>query len=490
VPQTCYLILDQGGQSSRALVIDVTGQTLARAAIRVATQTPAADEVEQDADELVSTLQQAAENAVSQLTSEQRQGLISAGLVTQRSSMVCWHNFTLAALMPVISWQDRRAHAWLAQQKIDPAWFRHHTGLYLNAHYGASKMHWCLNHQADVQQAFIEGNLRFGPLAGYLAARLTGAAEVKVDPANAQRTGLYDIDQNAWDEDLLQVFDIPITLLPTLAATCDDYGSLSLGDFKLPLHLLSGDQSAAVYAYGEPKAGTAYINAGTGAFVSALWHEKNYPEQLLKSVVYSGERCQYVVEGTVNGAGSALNWVQNLLHLSDVDELNGEEENPQGGNEPPLFINAVGGLGSPYWRANLIPSFVGQGSDSQKLQAVQESIKFLLQSNLVVMQAHGFNLQRIVISGGLSLNDNFCQKLADLTNSSVWRPEEVEASARGAAYLLAQQSRVGQAISATEWAELPGIEFVPGSAGQDMLNQRYGRWRQALQNRLTEVSIQ
>lgn len=487
--QTCYLILDQGGQSSRALVINVAGQTLSHAAVAVATQTPTADRVEQDADELVNSLQQVAEQAVSQLSAAQRQGLVSAGLVTQRSSLVCWHNFTLAAITPVISWQDRRAHDWLEQQKINPAWFRHHTGLYPSAHYGASKMHWCLNHHDDVQQAFVDGNLRFGPLAGYLAARLTGSAEVKVDPANAQRTGLYNIDQNIWDEDLLRLFDIPITLLPTLAATCDDYGSLSLKDLKLPLHLLSGDQSAAIYAYGKPAPGTAYINAGTGAFVSALWHEKNYPEQLLKSVVCFDGRSEYVVEGTVNGAGSALSWAQNLLHESDVGELNDLNEQVNGHNEQLLFINAVGGLGSPYWKANLIPAFVGHGSDSQKLQAVQDSISFLLQSNLAVMQAHGFKLKRIVISGGLSKNDAFCQSLADLTKTPVWRAEEVEASARGAAYLLAQQSRVGQAVSAAKWTELAGIEFAPDGAGHDLINQRFGYWRQVMHKRLAEASI-
>jgi len=485
VSETCYLILDQGGQSSRALVINMRGQTLARATLAVATQTPAADRVEQDAEELVSSLQQVAEAAVAKLTAEQRRGLFSAGMVTQRSSMVCWKRDTLEAIRPVISWQDRRAHAWLSQQKINPQWFRHHTGLYPSAHYGASKMHWCLNHDADVQQAFIDGNLMFGPLAGYLAARLTGSLQVKVDPANAQRTGLYNIDSNDWDADLLPLFDIPCSLLPEVTSTCDDFGSLTLPDFKLPLQLLSGDQSAAIYAFGEPAPGTAYINAGTGAFVSALWHEKNYPEQLLKSVVYLGEKSQFVVEGTVNGAGSALNWAQDLLHLEDIEEL---DEGDVFSDEVPLFINAVGGLGSPYWKAGLKPSFVGQGSDQQKLLAVQESIKFLLQSNLVVMQTHGFHLEKIVISGGLSQSDAFCRNLADLTNTSVWRPNEVEASARGTAFLLAQQSREGCAVSAEQWSELSGTEFAPGNGAQHLLSQRFGRWREALQNHLSDLS--
>jgi len=398
----------------------------------------------------------------------------------QRRVFVCWQDDSLEAITPVISWQDRRAHAWLAQQKIDPHWFRHHTGLYPNAHYGASKMHWCLNNHPDVMQAFIDSTLKCGPLAGYLAARLTGSDEVKVDPANAQRTGLYNIDRGEWDTDLLQLFDIPPTLLPQLTDTCNSYGSLVIGDLELPLQLLSGDKSAAIYAHGQPDEDTAYINAGTGAFITALWHAQSYPEQLLKSVVYSGAQRQYVVEATVNGAGSALNWAQDLLQLADIDGL---DDWASQGDEPPLFFNVVGGLGSPYWRANLSPVFIGEASDQLKLVAVLESIVFLLQSNLIVMQTHGFHLKRIVISGGLSQRDSFCQMLADLSNTPVWRPEEVEASARGAAYLLAQQhSREG--ASSVGWSELAGIEFIPGSAEKDSLNQRFGRWRQALQERL------
>lgn len=488
----CFLILDQGGQSSRALVINAVGQTLACEAMMVTTQTPAADEVEQDPEELVASLQMVAKAAVEQLSVEQCQNLVSAGLVTQRSSIVCWHRESLEAITPVISWQDLRAHDWLAKQKIDSHWFRHHTGLYPNAHYGASKIHWCLNNLPDVMDAFIDGTLMCGPLAGYLAARLTNSCEVRVDPANAQRTGLYNIDRGEWDADLLQLFDIPPTLLPQLAETCNGYGSLCIGGLVLPLHLLSGDQSAAIYAHGQPDEGTAYINAGTGAFITALWHSQSYPEQLLKSIVYSGAQPQYVIEATVNGAGSALNWAQELLQLTNIDGL--DEWAGQTDEEPPLFFNAVGGLGSPYWRANLLPAFISgiqaaetstaEANEKQKLVAVLESIVFLLQSNLIVMQSHGFQLERLVISGGLSQRACFCQKLADLTNIPVWRPSEVEASARGAAYLLTKEYCAKQGASSVVWDKLSGIEFMPGSAEQDSLNQRFVHWRRVLQERL------
>ena len=132
----CYLILDQGGQSSRALVISATGDTLASAAVSVQTQTFGTDRVEQDPHELVKSLRAAAEEAVAKLSPEHKKNLMAAALVTQRSSLLCWHADTREPLTPVISWQDRRAHAWLARKKIDPHWLRQHTGLYPNAHPG------------------------------------------------------------------------------------------------------------------------------------------------------------------------------------------------------------------------------------------------------------------------------------------------------------------------------------------------------------------
>lgn len=483
--ETSYLILDQGGLSSRAMVITASGDTLACESVPVATELPAEDRVEQEPLALVKSLEVAAKRVVDGLSAEQRRRLVAAALVTQRSSLLCWQATTLEPITPVISWQDRRAHRWLEQLKIEPHWFRRHTGLYPNAHYGASKIHWCLNNLPEVLQAFIDRKLRVGPLASYLAAKLTNSSQTLLDPANAQRTALYNIDRGEWDADLLQLFDIPITILPELVKTASNYGVISVGDKKLPLKLINGDQSAAVFAHGQPDKGTAYVNVGTGAFVVVPWFSDRYPEQLLKSVVYKNDETLYVVEGTVNGAGSALNWVQDQLHLPDIESL---DHWAKVCTEVPIFINAVGGLGAPYWRADLTSEFVSPEedrtwSDQQKMVAVLESIVFLLQSNLALMQAHGFVLERLVVSGGLSNLGSFCQKLADLCCIPVWRPSEVEASARGAAFLLAKHDQLDE-LGGIQWKSVPGKTFEPGSSGAGALKQRFGSWREALQVRL------
>lgn len=484
--QACYLILDQGGQSSRALIINSHGDTLACESVPVATRHPAEDQVEQDAEALVASLLDVARQAVASLPGEQVKNLVAAGLVTQRSSLLCWQAKTFEPLTPVISWQDRRAHAWLEQLNIEPHWFRRHTGLYPNAHYGASKINWCLNNLPDVSQAFVSGALCCGPLATYLAARLTGSHQPLLDPANAQRTGLYNIEQGSWDADLLRLFDIPEKILPTLVKTISSYGLIPLGGKNVPLRLVNGDQSAAIFAHGEPQLDSAYINAGTGAFVTAPWEGDHYPEQLLKSIVYKDVESHYVVEGTVNGAGSALNWAAEQLQLQNLEEL---DHWARVCEHVPIFINAVGGLGAPYWRADMVSEFIDVEngriwSDQQKMVAVLESIVFLLQTNLQLMQAYGFRPQRLVVSGGLSQLDNFCQKLADLSRIPVWRPDQVEASACGAAFLLALHSRPKE-LGKLNWKTLGGAAFAPSETGHEVLNQRFHNWREALQTRLS-----
>ena len=168
----------------------------------------------------------------------------SAGLATQRSSIVCWDRVSGQALSPVISWQDRRAHEWLTRFALHAEEIHATTGLMLSAHYGASKLRWCLDHLPAVAQAQSEGRLAFGPLASYLVFRLTEERTLAVDPANAARTLLWNIKTLNWDEGLLHLFSIPASALPPCVPTRHHFGHLVAAGQRIPLALVSGDQSA------------------------------------------------------------------------------------------------------------------------------------------------------------------------------------------------------------------------------------------------------
>jgi glycerol kinase len=463
-----YLCIDQGGHASRALAFDQTGAVIARAECVIATQHPQPDWVEHGAEELVASVHAAIGGVVTALGARVRE-LRATGLATQRSTLVCWDRKTGTALSPVISWQDRRAHAWLAQFTAKQPGVHARTGLMLSAHYGASKLRWCLDHLPAVQRAAAAGPLACGPLASFLLFRLLDERPLLVDPSNAGRTLLWNLASRDWDPVLLELFGIARHWLPACVPTRYDYGTLCTGDRALPLTILNGDQSAALFAFGSPNPDTAYVNMGTGAFVLCAGAQRLDAPRLLASVAYADDGCaSYVLEGTVNGAGAALAWAGETLGLADVESSLDEWLQRQG--DPPLFLNGIAGLGAPFWIADFPSRFTAETEPWQKVVAVAESIVFLLQANLDEFARAGVVFRRIVATGGLAQSSALCQRLADLSGLSVHRPFEHEATARGLAFLLAGQP--------SGWPALSGADFTPRP--NVLLRERYARWRAAL----------
>jgi len=473
-----YLALDQGGHASRALVFDAHGALLAKGLREVPVHHPRPDWVEQDPEEIVVSIRDAAHGAL-QALGTQVVNLVAAGLATQRSSIVCWDRITGQALSPVISWQDRRAHAWLARFAPHAEAIHATTGLMLSAHYGASKLCWCLDHLPAVAQAEIEGRLAFGPLASFLVFRLTAEHTLAADPANAARTLLWNIKSLNWDEGLLHLFDIPAAALPPCVPTRHAFGHVTVDGQRLPLNLVNGDQSAALFAYGAPHANSAYLNMGTGAFVQRTSgdYPGHQPRLLTGIVLRDGDEQTYVLEATVNGAGAALQWIEEDLGLDDL-----EQQLPAwlaADAEPPLFLNGISGLGAPYWVADFESRFSVEAEPWQMAVAVAESIVFLIQANFDLFQKLASPLEQIVASGGLTWYEGLCQRISDLSGLPLYRPAEYEATARGTAWLLAGKP--------ADWPEPEfGVWFKPRA--NPALRARYDRWRTAMEAAVTEHS--
>lgn len=466
-----YLALDQGGHASRALVFDRHGAVVAKGLCEMSVAHPRDTWVEQDPEATVGSIRRAIAHALDDLGAR-RAAIVAAGLATQRSSIVCWDRETGAALSPVISWQDRRAHAWLKEFNGHAEDIHRRTGLMLSAHYGASKLRWCLDRLPEVKQAQDRGRLAFGPLASFLLFRLLRERPLVADPANAGRTLLWNFASRDWDPALLALFGIPPTALPRCVPTRHAFGTLEIDSQAIPLTIASGDQSAALFAFGAPRADAAYINFGTGAFVQrALGHDPGYHPRLLTGIARDdGAELTYVLEGTVNGAGAALDWIGTQLGIADVETQLPEWLARE--SEPPLFLNGVSGLGAPFWVADFESRFVGAGEDSQKVVAVAESIVFLLQANLDEMRALAPPVTQLFVAGGLSRYDGLCQRLADLSGLPAYRPVEYEATARGTSYLLAG--------CPNDWPEpAPGLWFTPRV--NVALAARYKRWREAME---------
>lgn len=474
------LAIDQGGHASRALVFDRTGRQIAEAFAAVSTYRSGQDRVEHAAAEVLESVRLVIADVCQSLGTDV--GRISAaGLATQRSSIVCWDKRTGEALSPVLSWQDRRNAAWLQTWQASEADVRRITGLPLSPHYGASKLRWCLDELPAVREAAQRGTLMIGPLASWLLHRLAEERPLVCDPANASRTLLWDITLCDWSPELLELAGIPVKLLPQSVPSRHAYGTLPLPDHPVPITFVSGDQSTVPFANGLPDGQTLYLNLGTGAFLQCPLATDPGSTPLLRSVLLvDADGVRHSLEGTVNGAGSALDWLDDQTGLDDHRAAKSLTREQLAGLEIPVFINGVSGVGSPYWIPHLKSRFLeppGPDDELQKVAAIVESIAFLIAANVHEMRATQPGLARIVAGGGLSQSDYLLDCVASLTGLTVDRSTLREATATGLAFLL------GGAPGA--WS--PTAEFTSFPPQDNpSLRQRHKRWQSAMLDITTE----
>lgn len=435
------LALDQGSHASRACLFDESGTLLASATVPVATVRRGPAEVEQDADELAASLRTAAIETLARARAARSPvNVVAAGLAVQRSTIVCCTRDGARVLSPALSWQDHRNAAWLATLAPQAERIRELTGLPLSAHYGASKLRWCLEHLPEVAKAAATDALLAAPLASFLATKLAaGDARVAlVDAANASRMLLLDSRQLDWSAELLALFGIERPWLPSVAATHGDWGTLSLPDCELPLRAVTGDQSAVPWSEGSADAHVVYVNLGTGAFIQRpLFERPAAPAPLLGSVLCrDGGRAIYSLEGTVNGAGAAVSWF--CQQQQCVEEPLWAALDALDASVPlPVFVNGIGGLGSPWWRSTMESKFIDDRDDPLlRFAAVIESVAFMIAANAALLVQQSGALQRVLLAGGMSRSRWLCRKLASLLEVPV-QAGMAEASARGVARLAA-----------------------------------------------------
>jgi len=474
---TLTLAIDQGTHATRALVFDAQGRMLAHTSRPVYLRLHSRKEVEQSSDEILDSLHYVMKEILQQPGIDAVQ-IGSAGLATQRSSVLAWDRRSGHALSPVLSWQDTRAAADLDALSRHESAIRECTGLRLSPHYGAGKLHWLLRNEAAVIAAHEQGTLAIGPLAGYLLHHLTGKGGERVDHANASRTLLWNLESRDWDPWLLGLFGIPQEVLPRCVPIIADYGLTR--DGRIPVTAVNGDQTAALYAWGMPAQDTLVINSGTGAFVLLPTGDsrRSHPGLLSGLSRSDGRSADHYLEGTVNGAAAALDWVAHQYRIPDwqaqapawLDEV----------KSPPVFLNSIGGLGAPWWQPGPDPVFLPDNGDipigqGEAMVAAIESIVFLIQANVELLRELHPGVKGIRISGGLAALDGLCTKLAILSGLCVERSRTIESTARGIAWLAAG--------CPDNW-ETPEVErrFLPRDDPQ--LSARYARFRSVMESAL------
>lgn len=483
------LALDQGTHASRAILFDSRGEPQEEALVKISLKRISDTHVEQDPLEVYGSLERVLREVVGALGGgalagggAASGGIVAAGMATQRSSVVAWRPSTMEPLAPMLSWLDRRVEEELGEAHAIAPRIKQKTGLPVSPHYGAGKIRWLLKNNPQVERALKENDLSIGPLSSYLVARLT--KNNLVDHANASRTLLWNLSTKNWDPELLELFGVPQEILPTPVPIVYDYGSLL--DTSIPLRAVTGDQNGAVFAYGLPKEGEAIVNLGSGAFLlQPVGEEPPVHERLLCGLILSSPQQEiYALEGTVNGCALALDWASEKIfqkfgkrvEAAKIDSWFGEVE------DPPIFINTVGGLGSPFWRGGPEAAWLGEPASMEEAAAgVLESILFLLNINLEAVERAGHRVKSLRLSGGLSNISSLCQRMADLSGLPVTRPPESEATARGAAFLAAS-------FAGSRGAQMGGWSLPAKGGGERSftphpsppLMERYRRFQEAI----------
>lgn len=441
-----YIIsLDQGTTSSRCIIFDYYGKVVAKAQKEITQIYPKPSWVEHDPMEIWETQLEMVNEAI-KASNAKMDEFVAIGITNQRETTIVWNKETGKPIYNAIVWQCRRTAKMIdklnedgLKQKVIET-----TGLIPDAYFSASKIAWILENVEGARELSEEGKLLFGTIDSWLIYNLTGGKIHVTDYTNASRTMLFDIKNICWDEELLSYFKIPKNMLPEVkTSSCIyGYGDEKLFNKKIPICGIAGDQQAALFGQCCFEAGEVKNTYGTGCFLLMHTGDKIYASTkgLLTTIVASDDnKINYALEGSVFVAGAAMQWLRDEMKLLKNTAESMDYALKVKDNGGVYFVPAFTGLACPYWDPYAKGTVVGITRGTSKahfIRAALESIAF--QSNDVIqtmIEETKIDLKCLKVDGGASANDFLMQFQSDISNCTVHRPEMIETTALGAAYL-------------------------------------------------------
>ena len=439
------LSFDQGTTSSRAILFDHQGQIHGIAQKEFTQHFPQPGWVEHDAMEIWSTQIGVASEAISKQNLALTD-IAAIGITNQRETTVLWNNKTGLPIYNAIVWQDRRTANYCDELKTagKAAMIQSKTGLVIDAYFSGSKIKWILDNVEGARTLASNGDLCFGTIDSWLVWKLTNGKVHVTDATNASRTMLFNIHTLQWDQELLELLDIPSSILPTVKSSSEIYGHTNqlFTNHEIPIAGIAGDQQAALFGQMCTQAGMVKNTYGTGCFMLMHTGEKavSSKNNLLTTVaIQINGHTYYALEGSVFIGGAVVQWLRDGLHLirksSEVEDLAKQVDHTDG----VYLVPAFAGLGAPYWNQHARGTIVGitRGTSSAHIaRAALESIAFQSYDLLKAMEADaGIPIAELRVDGGATHNNMLMQFQSDIIETKVVRPTIVETTALGAAYL-------------------------------------------------------
>lgn len=491
--QKYILALDQGTSSSRAIVFDRSGSIRSVAQKEFPQIFPHSGWVEHDPHQIWASQASVIAEAISTIDINGK-NIEAIGITNQRETTIVWDRDTDEPVYNAIVWQDRRTSEYCDKVKADGMTdrIREKTGLIIDAYFSATKIKWILDNVPGARKRAEEGKLLFGTVDSWLVWRLTRGEVHVTDVTNASRTMLFNIHTLDWDQELLDYFDIPRSMLPTVKSSSEVYGhtTTTLFAHNVPIAGIAGDQQSALFGQMCVEPGSVKNTYGTGCFL--LMNSGTIPilskNRLITTIAWKiGDVVNYALEGSIFVGGSVVQWLRDNLHCisssSEVEKL--AESVPD--TDGLYFVPALTGMGAPYWdpSARGVISGISRGTTTAHIaRAALEGIAFQTYDIVKAMERDaGIPIRNLKVDGGASRNNLLMQFQSDVLSTQVLRPRVTETTALGAAYLAGLAVGYWDSIAAIQQQWQLDAEFKPAMP-KDEINRKINGWEEAVKRAL------
>ncbi len=442
--KTGILSIDQGTTSSRAIIFDDQARIISVVQQEFTQYYPNDGWVEHDPEEIWQSVLNVCKQAIKKAEDDGFE-IKATGITNQRETTVVWNKNTGKAIYNAIVWQDRRTAKRcqeLHTSEIE-ALIQKTTGLRLDPYFSATKIAWILDNVEGARALANSGNLAFGTIDSFLIWRLTNGKVHATDATNASRTNLYNIKSGKWDNTLLELFNVPASILPDVKNSADDFGNIdpSLFGKDIPITGVAGDQQAATVGQACFQKGDTKSTYGTGCFIMQNTGDDIVlsQNQLLTTIAYQlNGKPTYALEGSIFIAGAAVQWLRDELGIIENAKDTEHMIKDADINSHIYLVPAFTGLGAPHWNPNARGAIFGltrASGPNEFARAAVESVCYQTHDLLSAMTADGAPAAALKIDGGMVANNWMCDFLSGLTGLSVQRPSVMETTALGAAYL-------------------------------------------------------
>jgi glycerol kinase len=439
-----YIIaLDQGTTSSRAVLFNETGQIIDITQREFTQIFPQSGWVEHDPDEIWRSQYEVLSSLISK-NKVQASDIAGIGITNQRETTVVWNKLTGEPVMNAIVWQDKRT-ADICEEMNEAdleSYVREHTGLVIDSYFSATKIAWILRNVQGAREMADKGELAFGTIDTWLIWKLTRGKVHATDYSNASRTLLYNIKDLKWDKKLLDFLQIPESMLPDVCPSSYHFGDYEMNGHKIPIAGVLGDQQAALFGQACFEPGAAKNTYGTGCFVLMNTGDHMYKSKsgLVSTIAWGLDgKVEYALEGSIFIAGAAVQWLRDGMKL--IDQASDTEffASKASDHDDVYMVPAFAGLGAPYWDMYARGAIFGLTRDTGKNHIIKATLQSLAYQSRDVLEAMEKDseivLKTLKVDGGAAANNLLMQFQSDILGVDVERPEIIESTAQGSAYM-------------------------------------------------------